>query len=132
MVGLAMTSAIVRCRRLRVVSSAHRFRPRPARPPPRAPAAPGRRASPAGRADPEARASPGAPGSREARDGPAAADFRQRQLAENARYQRAADAAYQAHEARQAWAEAVTGLRETWEGHKERYPERSRAELFRN
>ncbi|MGH3281035.1 MAG: hypothetical protein ACRDNW_18140, partial [Trebonia sp.] len=60
-------------------------------------------------------------------DGPEAAGFRQRQLAEHARYQRAVEAAYHAHDARQAWAEAVPKLREAWAQHQEKYPERVRA-----
>jgi hypothetical protein len=51
---------------------------------------------------------------------------RERQLAENARYQKAVDAAYQ-QAARDAWTKAVPELRAAWEEHKERYPERARS-----
>jgi hypothetical protein len=44
---------------------------------------------------------------------------------EHARYQRVADAAYQAA-ARQAWAQAVPGLRGAWDDHTEKFPERTR------
>ncbi len=70
-------------------------------------------------------AAPETPGSREPRDGPEAADFRQQQIAEHVRYHRVADAAYQAA-AKQAWAEAVPGLRAAWEEHTEKFPERTR------
>jgi hypothetical protein len=85
------------------------------------PAASDRRGSPDGRADAEGPVSQGTC------DESTAGDFRQRQIAEHGRYQFAADAAYRAYEARQAWAEAVPKLRENWEEHKEKYPERSRA-----
>jgi hypothetical protein len=65
------------------------------------------------------------PGARESGGGPEAAAFRQEQIAEHVRYQRAADAAYQAA-ARQAWAKAVPGLHAVWEEHTEKFPERTR------
>jgi hypothetical protein len=65
------------------------------------------------------------PGRREPRDEPEAAGLREQQIAERARYQRVADAAYQAA-ARQVWAQAVPGLRAGWEEHKEKFPERTR------
>ena len=80
-------------------------------------------AAPDGQRNPDAEP----PGKGETRDGPQTADFRQRQLAEHARYQRVVKAADQAHEARQAWAEAAPKLQEAWERHKERYPERVHA-----
>lgn len=52
-----------------------------------------------------------------------AAHFRQRQVVEHVRYRHDVDAAYQAYEARQAWAQAVPKLRQAWEEHKEKYPE---------
>jgi hypothetical protein len=52
-----------------------------------------------------------------------AADLRQQQLAEHARYRGAVDADYQAA-ARDAWAKAVPELRAAWEEHKQKYPER--------
>ena len=73
----------------------------------------------------ETPAAPETPGSRKPRDGPEAADLRQQQIAEHVHYQRVADAAYQAA-ARQAWTEAVPGLRAAWEEHRERFPERTR------
>jgi hypothetical protein len=73
----------------------------------------------------EVPAAPETPGSREPRDGPEAAAFRQEQIAEHVRYQRVADAAYEAA-ARQTWAEAAPGLRNAWEEHKEKYPEQAR------
>jgi hypothetical protein len=51
--------------------------------------------------------------------------LRERQLAENARYQQTVDAAYQ-QAARDAWARAVPELRAAWEDHEQRYPERVR------
>jgi hypothetical protein len=68
------------------------------------------------------------PGRREPRNEPEAAGLREQQIAERARYQRAADAAYQAA-ARQVWAQAVPGLRAGWEEHKETFPEPSRPTL---
>jgi hypothetical protein len=68
---------------------------------------------------------PETPGSREPRDGPEAAGFREQQIAEHVRYQRTADAAYEAA-ARQAWAKAIPGLRAAWEEHREKFPERTR------
>jgi hypothetical protein len=53
------------------------------------------------------------------------AGLRERQLAENARYQKAVDAAYQ-QAARDTWARAAPELRAEWEDHKQRYPERVR------
>lgn len=79
------------------------------------------------RGRPDGRADAEIPGSREARDGPTAAAFRQRQIAEHVRYQLVADATYEAHDAHQAWAGAVCKLRETWEEHNKKYPGRSRA-----
>jgi hypothetical protein len=73
----------------------------------------------------EVPAAPETPGSREPRDGPEAAAFRQEQIAEHVRYQRVADAAYEAA-ARQTWAEAAPGLRNAWEEHRERFPEGTR------
>ena len=73
----------------------------------------------------EAPATPETPVSPEPRDGPEAAAFREQQVAEHVRYQRAADAVYQ-DAARQAWAKAVPDLRAAWEEHKEKFPERSR------
>ncbi len=111
------------------------------------PAAPDRRGSPDGQTEPEARHSPDAQhrreaphpsevqhtpearGRREPRDQAEASEeseFRHRQIAEHVRYQHVVDAAYEAFEARQKWAEAVPKLRATWEEHKERYPEQSR------
>ena len=58
---------------------------------------------------------------------PDAAVSREEQIAEHARYRETVDAAFQAAADRDAWAEAVPGLRATWEEHKERYPERVRA-----
>ena len=69
----------------------------------------------------------GGPDGRVRGHGPDAADLRQRQLAEHARHRRDVDAAYQAHDARRAWAEAVPTLLEAWEEHKDKYPERIRA-----
>jgi hypothetical protein len=104
---------------------------------PDAPASPEARASHEALGDPEARDSQEAPGDPEARvireirgggeadDGTGAAEFRQRQLDAHARYRRDVDAVYQAHEARQAWAEAVPQLRQSWAEHQEKYPERS-------
>jgi hypothetical protein len=83
------------------------------------PAAPDRQGSP------DAQASPETTGSREPRDGPEAAAFRQEQIAEHARYQRIADAAYHAA-GKQTWAEAVPGLRIAWEQYRERFPEQTR------
>ena len=51
--------------------------------------------------------------------------LRERQLAENARYQQAVDAAYQ-QAARDTWARAAPELRAAWEDHKQRYPEQVR------
>lgn len=95
-------------------------------------APPNGRDAPERRGDPDARADAEAPTSREqggrtADDAPEAAGFRQRQLAEHARYQRDVDAAYEADEARRTWAEAVPKLREAWAEHQEKYPERVRA-----
>jgi hypothetical protein len=111
------------------------------------PAAPEWRGSPDGQPEPEARHSPDAqhrqeaPHPSEAQHTPEArgrrepsdeaeaseeSDFRHRQIAEHVRYQHVVDAAYEAFEARQKWAEAVPGLRAAWEEHKERYPEQSR------
>lgn len=73
----------------------------------------------------EGQGGPEAGGARESRGGAEAAAFRQRQVAEHARYQRVVDAVYQAA-AREAWAEAVPGLRAAWEEHKRSYPERGR------
>ena len=73
----------------------------------------------------EAPATPETPVSPEPRDGPEAAAFREQQVAEHVRYQRAADAVYQ-DAARQAWAKAVPDLGAAWEEHKEKFPERSR------
>jgi hypothetical protein len=50
------------------------------------------------------------------------------QLAEHTRYREVVAAADRATDARTAWADAVPGLRADWEEHKERYPERGRAE----
>jgi hypothetical protein len=58
-------------------------------------------------------------------DASVAPGLRERQLAHNARYQKAVDAAYQ-QAARDAWARAVPELRAAWEDHKQRYPERVR------
>ena len=74
--------------------------------------------APDGQDSPEAQASSETPGSREPRDGQEAAAFRQEQIAEHVRYQRAADATYQAA-ARQTWARAVSGLRAAWEQYAE-------------
>lgn len=82
------------------------------------------RETPAG---PDGHDSLDAPSRWEARDGPEAADFRRQQIAEHVHYQHDVDAAYQAYDARRAWAEAVPELREAWEEHKEKYPERIRA-----
>jgi hypothetical protein len=68
---------------------------------------------------------PETPPNEEPRDGPEAAAFREQQIAEHVRYQRAADSAYQAA-ARQAWAKAVPDLRAAWEEHTAKFPERSR------
>ena len=73
----------------------------------------------------ETTAAPETPASPEPRDGPEAAALRQQQIAEHARYQRAADAAYQTA-ARQTWAEAIPGLRAAWGEHTEKYSERTR------
>ncbi len=51
---------------------------------------------------------------------------RAEQAAEHARYREAVDAAYQAAADRAAWAEALPGLRATWDEHKQRYPDRER------
>jgi hypothetical protein len=64
-------------------------------------------------------------GSRQPRNGGEAVALWQQQIAEHARYQQAADAAYQVA-ARQEWANAVPGLRAAWEEHRERFPERVR------
>lgn len=58
-------------------------------------------------------------------DGTDAPGLRERQLAENACYQKAVDAAYQ-QAARDAWARAAPELRAAWEDHKQRYPEQVR------
>ena len=73
----------------------------------------------------ETSAAPETPRSLEPRDGPEAAAFREEQIAEHARYQRVADAAYQAA-GRQTWTEAVPDLRAAWEEHAEKFPERTR------
>jgi hypothetical protein len=72
----------------------------------------------------ETPAAPETPDSRGPRDGSGEAAFRERQIAEHARYHRAADAAYQAA-ARKTWAQAAPGLRAAWEEHTEKFPERT-------
>jgi hypothetical protein len=57
----------------------------------------------------------------------APAASREEQIAAHARNRETVEAAYQAAADRDAWAEAVPGLRADWEEHKERYPERVRA-----
>ncbi len=52
---------------------------------------------------------------------------REEMIAERLRYAKLVDAAYQAAADRQAWTEAVPGLRAAWVNHKNQYPERSRA-----
>jgi hypothetical protein len=52
---------------------------------------------------------------------------REEQVAAHARNRETVEAAYQAAADRDAWAEAVPGLRADWAEHKERYPERVRA-----
>jgi hypothetical protein len=52
---------------------------------------------------------------------------REEQIAAHVRNREAVEAVYQAAADRDAWAEAVPGLRAEWEEHKERYPERVRA-----
>ena len=56
----------------------------------------------------------------------APAASREEQIAAHARNRETVEAAYQAAADRDAWAEAVPGLRADWEEHKERYPERVR------
>lgn len=73
---------------------------------------------------------PEQPGRAAHREAPAAAEpvtLRQQQAAEHLRYQRAVDEAYQAAAGRRAWDQAVPELRASWEEHKQRFPERSRA-----
>lgn len=70
---------------------------------------------------------PDVPGARGPNDGPRNQAFRERQLAAHAEYLGDVDATYHAHEARQAWAEAVPQLRAAWAEHKEKYPERPHA-----
>lgn len=100
------------------------------------PAAPDRQAGPYDPDRPQEKASPEGPegpegrAGREPRDRATSPDdpaFRQRQLAEHLRYRHLVDAADQAAQARQAWAQAVPDLRAAWEEHKLSYPERSRA-----
>ena len=59
-----------------------------------------------------------------------AAASREEQIAAHARNREAVEAAYQAAADRDAWAEAVPGLRADWEEHKARYPERVRASSY--
>ena len=89
-------------------------------------AAPDRRGTPDVQTNLETQRSREAQQREEPHDGAEAAGFRQQQIAEHVRYYRVVDAEYQTFEARQAWNEAVPGLRATWEEHKERYPEQPR------
>ena len=61
----------------------------------------------------------------QAKDFGDAPGLRERQLAENARYQKVVDAVYQ-QAARDAWTKAVPELQAAWEDHRQRYPERAR------
>ena len=85
---------------------------------------------PAGRGDRGDHADRGADTgpARQRREAPAAS--REEQIAAHARNRETVEAAYQAAADRDAWAEAVPGLRADWEEHKERYPERVRASSY--
>jgi hypothetical protein len=100
-------------------------------------AGPGRRDDPRDGSDHEPRAQAGHDGLGDRPDRGAAArpaslraeglPGREEMIAERLRYARIVDATYQAAADRQAWTEAVPGLRAAWDNHKNQYPEQCRA-----
>jgi hypothetical protein len=64
---------------------------------------------------------------RERRGGPEAAVSLEERVAAHVRYRETVDPGYRAAADRAAWADAIPQLRASWEEHKERYPERTRA-----